>query len=86
VCTVKKERKQTLAYLNLLAEHYEIYEKGVDFQINQLKSYVSFANGVIALKEGVDASRMTGTSIYRWRGTLQTKVKYGRPGVNMKLA
>jgi hypothetical protein len=29
---------------------------------------------------------MTGTSIYRWLGTLQTMVRYGRPGVNMKLA
>jgi hypothetical protein len=41
VCTYKKKRKQTLAYLNLVVEQYEVYEKGVDFQINQLKSYDS---------------------------------------------
>jgi hypothetical protein len=57
VCGVKKEKQKYLERLKLLAENYELYEKGVDFQINQLKSYVSFAKGVIALKEGVDASR-----------------------------
>jgi hypothetical protein len=57
VCGVKKEKQKYLERLKLLAENYELYEKGVDFQINQLKSYVSFAKGVIALKEGADASR-----------------------------
>jgi uncharacterized membrane-anchored protein len=56
VCTDKKKRKQTLAYLNLLVEQYEIFENGVNFQINQLKSFDTFARGIVGLKQGFDSS------------------------------
>lgn len=52
----KKEQLKSMESLKLMAEHYEIFENGVDFQINQLKSYGNYANGVVALKQGFDSS------------------------------
>jgi hypothetical protein len=56
VCTDKKKRKQTLAYLNLVVEQYEVFETGANFQIDQLKLFDTFASGIVSLKQGFDSS------------------------------
>jgi hypothetical protein len=50
-----KESNIPFENLKLLARHYEVYEKGMDFQIDQLKSFDHFTTGLIELKQGLDA-------------------------------
>lgn len=49
VSSDKNGKNIPLEKLKLLAEQYEIYEKGMDLQINQLKTFGNFANRVVAL-------------------------------------
>jgi hypothetical protein len=37
--------------LKLLGRHYEVYEKGMDFQIDQLKKFDHFSAGLVELKQ-----------------------------------
>ena len=53
----KNEQQRYLANLSLIAEQYEILEQGVDFEINQIKSYGNFANGMVELIKGFDSFR-----------------------------
>lgn len=64
----KKIKQKFLESLKLLVAHYEIYEKGMDFQINQLNSYGIFANGMVKLKQGFrPSSKEMGNQIQRAR-------------------
>ena len=56
VCADKKGTDILLESLKLLAKHYEIYEKGMDFQIDQLQKFSKFACGLDELKHGLDGS------------------------------
>ena len=55
VCVDKKETDILIESLKLLAKHYEIYEKGMDFQIDQLQHFGKFSSGLDELKHGLES-------------------------------
>ena len=56
VCADKKGADILVESLNLLLKNYEIYEKGMDFQIDQLQQFDKFLSGLDELKHGLDGS------------------------------
>ena len=56
VCADKKGANILLESLKLLAKHYEIYEKGMDFQIDQLQQFGKFCKRLGRVKHGLDGS------------------------------
>ena len=52
----RNEKERRLEELKLLATHYQIYEKGMDFQVKQLKNFGQYAVGLAGLNHGLDAS------------------------------